>query len=186
MRNAMTQSNANPAKLVEDFLPLIKHQVQTNKVLDLACGSGRNGLFLNKHHIPVIFADNNPSALQNIAASELFDRENAETWLVDFEQEDSKPLKCKKFDVVMVFNYLHRPLMEDIKECLVDGGLLLYETFTTEQALIGRPKNPDYLLTQSELRRWFDGWELLHYFEGEETKPHRFFANLVVRKPYTD
>ena len=185
MRNAMTQSNAKPAKLVKEFLPLIKHQVQANKVLDLACGSGRNGLFLSKHNIPVTFADNNPSALQDIAASELFDRENSETWLIDFELEKSKPLKCKMFDAIIVFNYLHRPLMDEIKECLVEGGLLLYETFTSDQALIGRPKNPDYLLNHLELRGWFEGWDLLHYFEGEEAKPHRYFANIVARKPVT-
>ncbi len=186
MRKAMTQSNAKPAKLIEDFLPLIKRQTRANKVLDLACGSGRNGLFLNRHHIPVIFADNNSSALQKIAGLESFDNKKAETWLVDFEQDNANPLKCKKFDVVMVFNYLHRPLMDEIKECLVEGGLLLYETFTIEQAVIGHPRNPDYLLNKSELKRWFKEWELLHYFEGEEDYPHRFFANLVARKPFAD
>ena len=183
MRKAMTQSIDNPANLVEDFLPLIKRQVRANKVLDLACGSGRNGLFLCKHHIPVVFADNNPSALQKIDAFDSIDSEFAETWLVDFELENNWPLKRKKFDVVMVFNYLHRPLMDEIKNCLVSGGLLLYETFTFEQALIGRPRNPDYLLKRSELMRWFEGWELLHYFEGQDDNPRRFFANLVARKP---
>ena len=183
MRNDMTQSIAKPAKLVEEFLPLIKQTAGANKVLDLACGSGRNGLFLCKHHIPVIFADNNPAALQKVVAAEAFDADIAETWLVDFEQENTKPLKCNKFDVVMVFNYLHRPLMDNIKGSLVEGGLLLYETFTTGQAAIGRPKNPDYLLKPSELKRWFEGWELLHYFEGSDDNPLRFYAGLVAKKP---
>lgn len=182
MRNDMTHST-RPARLVEEFLPLIQQVVDTHKVLDLACGGGRNGLFLCQYHIPVVFADNNPAALKKVLESNLFDENIAETWQVDFEQGKVNPQSGNKFDVILVFNYLHRPLMKDIRESLVSGGILLYETFTVDQASIGRPQNPDYLLKHSELKHWFEDWELIHYYEGSEAEPHRYFANLVAKKP---
>ena len=42
-------------------------------------------------------------------------------------------------DVVLVFNYLHRPLMPAIVDAVAPGGLLFYETFTVDQAPRGRP-----------------------------------------------
>jgi SAM-dependent methyltransferase len=183
MRNAMPHSNANPANLVKEFLPLIEARMTGNKVLDLACGSGRNGLFLTRHNIPVVFADNNPSALENVVTSESYNDEIANTWLVDFENGSKSPLLGKKFDVVLVFNYLHRPAIDEIKASVVAGGLILYETFTSEQARIGRPSNPDFLLNKSELKNWFKDWQVLHYFEGKADDPQRFYASVVAVKP---
>lgn len=227
----MSTIDPRPAKLLEEFLPLLIAKVNEHGVLDLACGSGRNGKLLVRHNLPVIFADISSAALNNIS-SELADLETAaQYWEVDFEDPVSRPLAGKKFDAILVFNYLHRPLIPDLRKSLVAGGLLFYETFTVAQAALGRPKNPDYLLKSGELRSWFEDWEILHYFEGMEEsctegskegskkdskegfkksvkqgsakgfeagfdkdgdrdrdtgndlEPHRYYANLVARKP---
>jgi hypothetical protein len=39
------------------------------------------------------------------------------------------PLENRHFDVVVVTNYLWRPLMPRILQSLASGGLLIYETF---------------------------------------------------------
>jgi len=179
----MTKTDPRPAKLLEEFLPLLNNTVKDNGVLDLACGSGRNGIFLARHNLPVVFADINPAALKKISEL-LTDLDSAvQFWQVDFEDPQSRPLAGKKFDAILVFNYLHRPLIPDIKNSLRSGGLLLYETFTAEQATIGRPSNPDYLLNAGELRGWFKDWTVLHDFEGYDHEPQRFYASLVARKP---
>jgi SAM-dependent methyltransferase len=168
----MSTTNPRSAKLLEEFLPLLVTEVNGNGVLDLACGSGRNGKLLVQHNLPAIFADISSAALNKIS-SELAGLETAaQFWEVDFEDPVSRPLAGKKFDVILVFNYLHRPLIPDIRKSLVAGGLLFYETFTVKQAALGRPKNPDYLLKPGELHSWFEDWEILHYFEGiEESCP---------------
>ena len=179
----MSQSDARPAHLLEDFVPLLDAVVKDKGVLDLACGSGRNGLFLTRHNLPVVFADINPAALKKIS-SELADLDTgAQFWEVDFENPDNKPLAGKKFDAILVFNYLHRPLIPEIRNSLMEGGLLLYETFTVMQATLGKPSNPEYLLKPGELRGWFEDWEILHYSEGNDNEPLRYYANLVARKP---
>jgi len=200
----MPQADPRPAKLLEDFFPLLDTTVADNGVLDLACGSGRNGLFLARHNLPVVFADINSAALKKIFGELAGLNTGAQFWEVDFEDPESRPLAGKEYDAILVFNYLHRPLIPYLRQSLVAGGLLLYETFTVAQATLGRPSNPEYLLKPGELRSWFEDWEILHYFEGDEgsqsgqggqggqggkgnegddDKPKRYYANLVARKP---
>lgn len=158
-----------------------------NGVLDLACGRGRNGLFLIRNNVPVTFADNSEGSLGHIGT--LLDeypvdrKKLATTWQVDLEQNGSRPLADKSFDAILVFNYLHRPIMDEIKQAIRPGGLIFYETFTVEQRQFGRPSNPDFLLQLGELRNYFEHWEILHDFEGLMADPDRAMASLIARRP---
>ncbi|GIS37082.1 MAG: hypothetical protein Ct9H90mP9_1120 [Pseudomonadota bacterium] len=58
---------------------------------------------------------------------------------------------------MVVVNYLHRPLTENLLEPLEPGGLLIYETFARGNENFSRPRNPDHLLKSGELLQWF--WE---------------------------
>ena len=179
----MTHSIADAAALVAENFALLNELKITDGVLDLACGGGRNGLFLVDRNLPVIFADIDQeklSALNTLAASK---PGLVQTWQVDFEQPDTRPLIGKNFDAILVFNYLHRPLIDDIRQAIRQGGLIFYETFTVKQRQFGRPHNPDFLLQENELRDWFSDWEILHYFEGETENPQRAIASLVARRP---
>lgn len=184
----MTHSNANASSLLADNIHLFGSLKIEHGVLDLACGSGRNGLFLVSHNVPVIFADNNEAHLQSIRSaldSAEFSARNGECWSIDFEaevEEGRNPLRGKTFDAVIVFNYLHRPLFPLIKEAIRPGGLIVYETFTVDQKKFGRPRNPDFLLRHEELRQAFAGWELIESFEGEVSHPKRAISRLIARK----
>ncbi len=179
----MSHLNASASALVSEHLSLLKDLEITNGVLDLACGNGRNGLVVLQHNIPVTFADNNDSALNEveklISQAEL----GGSTWKVDFEEPGTNSLANKSFDAILVFNYLHRPLIADIREAVRPGGLIFYETFTVNQRRFGRPTNPDFLLQPAELPSAFEGWEIIHAYEGELPNPQRAVANLIARKP---
>ena len=161
-------------------------------VLDLACGGGRNGLYLVENKLPVTFADVNAEALERVKtslkSSSSHNQTLAQYWQTDFEQADITPLQGKSFAAVIVFRYLHRPLFEQIKTAIKPGGMIIYETFTEQQAQFGRPKNPDFLLKSGELIELFSDWEILHSFEGvvntpanDETK--QAIAQIVAIKP---
>lgn len=158
--------------LLDEYLSLLQQTTADKQapILDLACGSGRNGLYLIENNIPVIFADVNSAALEQVQQSlSSLSKEShrlAQYWQVDFEQTGSAPLPVHSFAGVMVFRYLHRPLFEQIKAAIKPGGIIIYETFTEQQAQFGRPKNPDFLLKPAELLELFTGWEILHSFEG--------------------
>jgi SAM-dependent methyltransferase len=94
--------------------------------------------------------DRDPEAIQSLAsvAKRLGLPVSAET--IDLEA-DGVDLGHERYDVVVVFNYLHRPLIPAIVRALEPGGVLFYETFTVGQAQRGRPTNPAFLLKDGEL-----------------------------------
>ncbi|WNC67944.1 SAM-dependent methyltransferase [Thalassotalea nanhaiensis] len=178
--------------LLTEFLTEIKQASFEHSVLDLACGNGRNGLYLIGSGVPVTFADINKMSLEKILEANanslpVEKSELAELWQVDFEDENTSPLYGKCFSAIIIYNYLHRPLFEQIKTSIQSGGLVIYETFTTENIQFGRPKNPNFLLKHNELLQLFSGWEVLHYFEGVvsnvDGQGSKAIAQIVARKP---
>ena len=61
------------------------------------------------------------------------------------------PLPGRRFDAVVVTNYLWRALLPAIVASVAEDGLLLYETFALGQEKLGRPSNPEFLLRPGEL-----------------------------------
>jgi len=149
-------------------------------VLDLACGSGRNGAWFLAQGAEVTFIDRDLSAMSRI------EHANARKYQWDLEAESVSPLPIAEYDIVLVFNYLHRPLLPQIAASVKPKGIIVYETFTWQQAEIGRPRNPDFLLTENELKSAFANWQPLHYFEGLLSDPltgHASFkAQLIAQK----
>lgn len=169
--------------LLADHLALFADLDKDQPVLDLACGYGRNGLFLARNNIPVMFADKDELALAQVAASLRLSALNGDCWQVDLEVEGEDPLQGKEFAAVVAFNYLHRPLFESLRKAVKPGGLICYQTFTLAQRQFGRPKSAAYLLQAGELKALFDDWQVLHYFEGQLADPDRAIASLIARRP---
>ena len=175
-----------PARLLTENLETVQELSITHGFLDLACGSGRNGLQLARCNLPVTFADRDAEALARVQ-SQLDDQGlKGVCWQVDLEQAPASVLAGRSFDGVLVFNYLHRPLFPALKKAVRPGGILFYETFTNAQRQFGRPANPDFLLQPDELSDYFNDWEVLHNYEGELTDPQRAVAQLIARKPERD
>jgi tellurite methyltransferase len=180
------------SSLLSQFMQKIALACDTAPALDLACGTGRNGLYLFDSGVPVVFADRDSQRLGQIkqhleARPGNQHREMSRIWQVDLEIPGTRPLALETFGAIMVFRYLHRPLLEGIQKAAIPGGLVIYETFTVEQARIGRPCNPDFLLRPGELRDCFREWDILHQFEGIEHDPAsgqpRAIAQVVAEKP---
>lgn len=178
---------ASPMDLKPDEL-LLKHAdlltpgTLKGPVLDLACGDGHNGLYLAARGLSVVLADTSLEALEG--AGQLARRASLDVtlWHVDLEKEGTDPLKGKSFGAVLVFRYLHRPLIPSIMRSIMERGILVYETYTTGQPRFGRPNNPHFLLKPGELAGWFRDWEIIHYFEGVRENPMRAVARIVCRK----
>ncbi|WP_193755610.1 hypothetical protein [Psychromonas sp. psych-6C06] len=83
-----------------------------------------------------------------------------------------------------MFRYLHRPLMAQIHQAIAPAGLIIYETFITENRQFGRPNRDAFLLQENELNMLLQGWHCLHYFEGIKRNPDRAIAQIISQKPY--
>ncbi len=143
-----------PSPWVVRFAPLIP----AGTVLDLACGSGRHSLLLASLGMHVLAVDRDAAALQRLSS------DRVRTLCADLEAGDSQSshpsqltpavrelLQPNHFAGIVVTNYLYRPLLPLLFASLVDGGVLIYETFAQGNSAFGKPSNPDFLLAHGEL-----------------------------------
>jgi SAM-dependent methyltransferase len=148
--------------------------------LDVACGSGRNLRWLVDTGWQVTGVDRDTAAtapLQSLAK------------IVDADIENGPwPFLQQQFDLVVVCNYLWRPLFDDIRAAVKPGGWLIWETFADGQQTIGRPARPDFLLQRGELLRVCTEWRIVAYedlFEAGtdlDTSP-RFVQRVAAVRP---
>ena len=129
-----------------DLLP------STGTVLDLAAGAGRHSRWFAERGHDVVAVDRRTDDL--LALRREMEDSGAgklEVLRADLEDGSPWPLPGRRFDGVIVVNYLHRPLFPDLLAAIADGGALLYETFAIGNERYGKPANPDFLLGRGEL-----------------------------------
>lgn len=123
------------------------HLVQPGgKVLDLASGSGRHARYFAARGCEVTACDVDPVALAGLAGVP-----GVTALQADLEDGSPWPFEPGRFDAVIVCNYLHRPLFISIADTLLQGGVLVYETFMQGNERYGKPSNPRFLLGRDEL-----------------------------------
>lgn len=145
-------------------------------VLDLACGSGRHLRWLAARGFVMTGVDRDPAALEPL-------RPLAEVIVADLEA-GPWPLAGRRFDAVVVTNYLWRPRLPEVVGSVADGGVLVYETFADGQQFIGRPARPEFLLQPGELLAACAGLRVVAYEDGFEREPGRCVQRIVaVRGP---
>ena len=150
-----------PAQVLVDFAHLLP---ATGLALDLACGQGGNALFLAARGLDCWAWDISDVALQRLVAQAKTAKLTVQTELRDIETEI---LPAASYDVIVVSHFLNRSICEPISMMLKPGGLLFYQTFTTDALVLGfGPKNPDYLLQPNELIRLFKQLKLHGYLEN--------------------
>ncbi len=151
------------------------------RALDIACGNGRDAVFLAMSGLVAEAWDVLPDAID--LCQGLARRHGVSVAARCRDVEADPTIEREHYDLVSCFNFLHRPLMGQIAAAVRPGGLVVYDTFVEPQrALYGRPRRDTHLLKSGELPTWFDGWEVLVWREGLNG-PGRFSASLIARKP---
>lgn len=145
---------------VRRFAPVIR---PGGTVLDVACGSGRHLRWLVDQGLVVTGVDRDAAAVAPLAAL-------AEIHVADIEA-GPWPLPGRRFDAVVVTNYLWRPLWPKLLESLADEGLLIAETFASGQETVGRPSRREFLLEPGELLGRCAGLRVLAFEDGFDPSP---------------
>ena len=140
--------------------------------MDVAGGVGRHALWLAKRKWKVTLVDVSDVALKLTQGSARKHRVNIETRLADLSTAAGRRLVMREqYDLMVVFFYLERKLFPALMRALKPGGILIYKTYTVEQARFrGGPKHPQHLLKHNELLRAFRGLRVLHYRETVKDK----------------
>lgn len=145
----MTQSETQPrgpgepSAWVARFIGGVR---RGGRVLDVACGGGRHLRLALAHGLEAVGIDRDVANLGDLAG-------RAGLTLIAADLEDGRPfpLRDRRYDGVIVTNYLWRPILADIVACVAADGVLIYETFACGQQRFGRPTHPDHLLRANEL-----------------------------------
>lgn len=175
-----------PAPLLQRFVEqLMPHYgVQAGKGLDLACGAGRDLVYLALHGWQMTGVDWSADSIQRVTQLAAQYQLPIQVVQRDLETLDD-PLADwadQQFDLICVARYLHRPLFPVIRRLLKPDGLLIYQTFMKgcETTAVGRPRNPRFLLEHNELASYFSQDEI--WLDEIELLPdHRPISAFVVR-----
>ncbi len=159
---------------------VLKHYINHATVgdaLDIACGQGRNTVFLAEQGFCVDAIDISEIALSYLDAIQQVTPICADLDGYEFD---------KMYDLIVNINYLDRTLISQIKRALKPDGIIMFETFVEAEGRgFHKPSNHTYLLRVNELLKLFETFEIIYYEEkvdinlrGEKVK----VASLVARK----
>lgn len=165
-----------------EFLACVAPWLGAGRALELACGAGRDAVFLASLGWSVVAVDHLTDALErgrDLARRYLPPefQSRIEWRRADIESPDFDP--GERFELITGFRFLHRPLFERVREWLVPGGVLLWETFTeTHRSRYGKPASDAHVLAAGELRRLSGALDVIHSSEAERGAAHtaRLFA----------
>ncbi|MGB1009226.1 MAG: methyltransferase domain-containing protein [Thiolinea sp.] len=176
-----------PAPLWKRFVMEIMpaHNISAGKGLDIACGAGRDMVYLAQQGWEMTGVDRSADSLQRVATLVQHSKLKVRTLQRDLENtpDPFADFPDGSFDLICVARYLHRPLFPVIRRLLASGGVLLYQTFMQgcEQTAVGRPRNPDFLLRPGELAAEFADAEII-LDQIETLDDGRPVAAFVARK----
>lgn len=139
-------------------------ELAPGRALDLACGAGRNAVWLAQRGWSVVAIDGAEEAIRVV--HELAPEIDAR--VLDLETDRALPFDDESFDLVAILYFLHRPLFAEAKRVLRRGGTIVV-------AIRMSGINPKYCVAPGELRTYFEDFEIVHEREDE-------IAEIVARK----
>lgn len=179
---------APPTGILRELLPLLP----PGSALELACGTGRNAIFLAEQGWRVTALDGSRAALEKLrtfaegrgVATTGFVQSgppNAQGLIEILECDlEQGSLPVRSYNLIVCIQYLQRSLFSRLERMLRAGGMLLMETLTKAQLQFeGGPRNPAYLLESGELRNAFPELETVFY---RELRAGQGIASLLARK----
>ena len=166
-----------PTSFLAACLP---HLPAAGYALDVAAGAGRNSVALAAHGLTVDAVDVSWQGLRRAMGLARGRNASINPVVLDLKQGWLPP---RRYDVVVNSFFLLRSLLPAIRAALKPGGWLVFETLTVAQMEI-TPRHVTerrYLLRPGELRRLFEDFVILSYWEGVEGS--RATARLLARQP---
>lgn len=155
----------------------VASKLPPGRALDLACGTGRNALWLAQHGWKVTAVDRSPTAIETLRGSAAALGVAIDARVADLEKSEFVIVPAA-WDLIAVCYYLQRDLFEACKSGLAPGGVIVAITLLMEP---GKEHSP-FRLQPGELRGYFDDSEILYYRETSD-QWHHAIAEIVARRP---
>ena len=166
-RDGAYEDRTHPTTLVAEWLP----RLRPGRALDVACGAGRNALFLAARGFRVTAVDISAVALERgrrAAAERGLDVE----WLcADLDEDIEQALPAGGFDLIVWVRYVRPELMPHLIARLDDGGTLLCEQHLATTAQVAGPTSAAFRLAPGTLLATAQNLQVLHSYEGPLVDP---------------
>src|ERR1700733_333081 len=160
------------------------------RALDLACGTGRNAIWLAQNNWKVTAVDSSPTAIETLlrrAANLGIQAEssppaletNLTATVANLEKNEFQ-ITPNAWDLILICYYLQRNLFEPAKKGVAPNGIILAIAHITE----ANEEPTKHRLKPGELETYFTGWDILHQYEGPPNAPShpRSVAEIVARR----
>lgn len=158
-RDGSYRARPRETVLLEKWQP----ELPPGRALDLACGAGRNSLYLAACGYEVDAVDIAPFALEQ-ARAKARERELEVNW-IEADLDTFVPEKSR-YDLIVVARYVNRRLLPRLAAGLKPGGALVYEHHFRTDLEVDGPKDPEFRLAPGELRQQFAELDIRYYREG--------------------
>ena len=147
------------------------------RALDLACGNGRNALYLAERGFDVDALDIAGAALRLTQDAARERGLAVNTIQVDL---DEYLLPAQTYDLITTTFYMNRNLVPSLKEALKPGGFALHEQHYLTDYDVSGPADAQFRLRSNELLRLFSDFRALFFSEGLEWEPGRDGGRLIA------
>ena len=165
-----------PSPMVEKYA----FNTEGQYAIDLACGNGRNTLFLAEQGFHVDAVDISSVALENLQQR----IEGLDITLLEKDLDTFIPTP-NYYDIAIMTNYLNRELIFRMLKALKKNGIFIIETYMEHPDNEKKDSNPDFLLQKGELKTFFDdSFTILEYTESwnEGHELYKMYKQGIVTK----
>jgi SAM-dependent methyltransferase len=166
-RDGAYENRTHPTALLAQWLP----RIERGRALDVACGAGRNALYLAAHGFSVCALDISAVALERGRRSAAAQGLAIDWRCADLDGDLDEALPVGPYDLIVWVRYVHRSLMPALFARLTAGGVLLAEQHLATTADVAGPRSAAFRLSPGELERSAAGLTLLHAREGTLVDP---------------
>ena len=167
------RGRSTPSALLVEWV----ERLPGGRALDLACGNGRNAIYLAERGYEVDAIDIAEPALQKVREVA---RERGLAINTIQGDLDDHLLLIESYDLVITSFYLNRGLAPRVKDALKPGGLVLHEQHYSTDCDVSGPDTPLFRLQPNELLRLYLDFRVRFFAEGLEWEPGREGGRLVA------
>lgn len=186
-REGAYATRKHPSALLTEWLPQLKLRQTPLRAIDVACGTGRNAIYLARRGWQVDAVDISAVALDQLAKTATADSLPITCIQVDLEDAAGRAadlFTADRYDLAIMFRYTNLPLIDKLKGILKAGGYLIVEEHLVAEADVVGPRNPQYRVAPGVIRDAAAGLDIIAYREGTVTDPdgrRAALAQLVAR-----
>lgn len=162
----------HPSALLEEWLPKLKITEAHPRAIDVACGTGRNAIYLARRGWHVDAVDIAQVALEYLSQTATAEDLPISCIQMDLEYAWRRPTKlftADRYDLAIMIRYTNMPLVDTLKDVLKAGGYLIIEEHLVTEADVIGPQNQEYRMRPGVLRDAATGLDIIWYREGVVT-----------------